>query len=221
MDILEGNILVVDDHPDNLDFLTRLLEKRGFKVQAVSSGPAALEIVRINPPDLILLDINMPEMIGFNVGQHLLADPKTRDIPIIFISALDDMESKLKAFAAGGVDYVTKPFRTNEVLARVNTHLNLRDMQKQLQLGKNILESTADAVSDILILTDLQGVIIRRNKTVASTPINTYRNLLSITISLGLATIAGNRELKLEEFIDRADQALFKAKNSGRDQIGI
>ena len=163
----------------------------------------------------------MPEMIGFNVGQHLLADPKTRDIPIIFISALDDMESKLKAFAAGGVDYVTKPFRTNEVLARVNTHLNLRDMQKQLQLGKNILESTADAVSDILILTDLQGVIIRRYKTVAGTPINTYRGLISITISLGLATIADNRELKLEEFIDRADQALFKAKNSGRDQIYI
>ncbi|MCJ7532308.1 MAG: response regulator [Anaerolineales bacterium] len=221
MDILEGNILVVDDHPGNLDLLNRLLEKRGFKVQAVSSGPAALEIVRINPPDLILLDINMPEMIGFNVGQHLLADPKTRDIPIIFIRTLDDMESKLKAFAAGGVDYVTKPFRTNEVLARVNTHLNLRDMQKQLQLGKNILESTADAVSDILILTDLQGIIIRRYKTVASTPINTYRGLISITISLGLATIPDNRELELEEFIDRADKALFKAQNSGRDQIGI
>jgi len=193
MDILKGNILVVNDHPDNLGLLTRLLEKRGFKVQAVSSGPASLEIVRISPPDLILLDINMPKMNGFKVGQHLLADPKTRDIPTIFISALDDMESKLIAFAARGVDYVTKPFRTNEVLARVNTHLNLRDMQKQLQLGKNIQEFTADAVSDILILTDLQEVIIRRNKTVASTPINTYRGPISITISLGLATIADNR----------------------------
>jgi len=81
----------------------------------------------------------MPEMNGFKVGQHPLAGPKTRDIPIKLISALDDMESKLIAFTAGGVDYATKPFRTNEVLARVNTHLNLRDMQKQLQLGKNIL----------------------------------------------------------------------------------
>ena len=72
-------------------------------------------------------------MNGFKVGQHLLAGPKTRDIPIIFISALDDMESKLIAFAAGGVDYATKLFRTNEDLARVNTHLNLRDMQKYLR----------------------------------------------------------------------------------------
>lgn len=116
--------------------VTRLLEKRGFQVQAVLSGRTALEMARVCPPDLILLDINMPEMNEFEVGQHLLADPKTRDIPIIFISAQDDMESKLKAFGAVGVDYVTKPFRTNEVLARVNTHFNLRDMQKQLELGK-------------------------------------------------------------------------------------
>jgi PleD family two-component response regulator len=102
-------------------------------VRQAISGPLALKAVRKSPPDLILLDILMPDMGGHEVCERLKADESTRDIPIIFISVLEDIQDKVKAFAAGGVDYVTRPFQEEEVLTRVETHLTLRAMQKQLE----------------------------------------------------------------------------------------
>lgn len=130
---LRGNILVVDDNPDNLRLLSQILAERGHKVRAVLSGARALAAVQSTLPDLILLDVLMPEMNGYQLCQQLKADEQTRDIPVIFISALDAIEDKIRAFSVGGVDYVNKPFQADEVLARVETHLALRELQKQLQ----------------------------------------------------------------------------------------
>jgi sigma-B regulation protein RsbU (phosphoserine phosphatase) len=126
------SILIVDDTPANLRLLSQMLAEQGYHVRPVPDGPLALAAVRAEPPDLILLDIRMPEMDGYQVCEQLKADAQTCDIPIIFISALDAAQDKVRAFHAGGVDYVTKPFQTAEVLARVETHLALRELQKQL-----------------------------------------------------------------------------------------
>ena len=104
-----------------------MLAEQGYQVRPVPDGPLALAAAQAEPPDLILLDIRMPEMDGYEVCGRLKADAHTRDIPIIFISALDATQDKVRAFQTGGVDYVTKPFQFEEVLARVETHLALRD----------------------------------------------------------------------------------------------
>jgi sigma-B regulation protein RsbU (phosphoserine phosphatase) len=132
-DTLRADILIVDDTPANLHLLSQMLAEQGYRVRPVPDGPLALAATRAEPPDLILLDIRMPEMNGYEVCEHLKADDQTRDIPIIFISALDAIQDKVRAFTVGGVDYVTKPFQVEEVLARVETHLTLRELQKQLQ----------------------------------------------------------------------------------------
>jgi diguanylate cyclase (GGDEF)-like protein len=130
-------ILVVDDSQDILNLLTDILTNYNYQVQHVSSGHAALKSVAVEVPDLILLDIKMPDMDGFEVCYHLKSDEKSRMIPVIFISALDEVVDKITGFEAGGVDYITKPFREAEVLARVETHLSLRRLQEQLE-GQNI-----------------------------------------------------------------------------------
>ncbi len=127
-----ADILVVDDTPDNLRLLSTMLSEQEYKVRKVTSGQLALRVVSLAPPDLILLDINMPQMNGYDVCKHLKAEPKTSEIPVIFISALDDVWDKVKAFDVGGVDYITKPFQSEEVLARVKNQLTLRSLQKQL-----------------------------------------------------------------------------------------
>jgi serine phosphatase RsbU (regulator of sigma subunit) len=134
------DILVVDDVPNNLRLLSNMLTENGYKVRSVINGHMALMAARAAPPDLILLDINMPGMNGYQVSEHLKADRKTRDVPIIFISGLDETEDKVRAFAVGGVDYVTKPFQVAEVLARVKTHLALRRLQIELQRANDDLE---------------------------------------------------------------------------------
>jgi len=136
----KADILIVDDVPANLYLLSEMLTRQGFKIRSAINGHMALMATRAAPPDLILLDINMPGMSGFEVCQHLIADEDTRDIPIIFISALDETADKVKAFTVGGRDYVTKPFQLQEVLARVETHLALRDLQAELQQANDELE---------------------------------------------------------------------------------
>ncbi|MFZ4441643.1 MAG: response regulator, partial [Syntrophales bacterium] len=110
-----ANIMVVDDHAANLKILQEVLQIKGYRVLAASDGKTALKAAARNPPDLILLDIIMPEMDGFEVCKRMKADAALREIPVIFISALAETEDLVKAFAVGGVDYVTKPFRFEEV----------------------------------------------------------------------------------------------------------
>ncbi|HIE01234.1 MAG TPA: response regulator [Thiotrichaceae bacterium] len=133
-------ILIVDDTPFNIDILSRLLTKRHFDVSIAENGEMALSIVKQKKPHLILLDIMMPGMDGFETCRRLKADSQTEDIPVIFISALTDSLDKVKGFELGAVDYITKPFQRKEVLARINTHLKLNLLQKQLQAKINELE---------------------------------------------------------------------------------
>ena len=135
----KANILVVDDTPINLNLLTEILTNHGYAVSAAKDGQEALTIARSpGQLDLILLDITMPDMDGYEVCSQLKAHQSTREIPVIFISALSDILDKVKAFGVGGVDYFTKPFQMEEVLARVQTHVALQQLQKRPRLGQNI-----------------------------------------------------------------------------------
>jgi sigma-B regulation protein RsbU (phosphoserine phosphatase) len=129
----KGNILIVDDTPANLRLLSQILIEQGYHVRPVPDGRLALAAVDAEQPDLILLDIRMPEMNGFEVCECLKANARNCNIPVIFISALDAVYDKVKAFGVGGADYITKPFQVDEVLARVETHMALQRLQKQLQ----------------------------------------------------------------------------------------
>lgn len=122
---MRGHVVVVDDEVDTLKLLKVLLESDGYGVRAFTSGSTALRSISANTPDLVLLDIRMPRMSGFEVCEELKADPASRSVPVIFLSAATDVEDKIKAFRAGGVDYVTKPFEREEVLSRVATHVSL------------------------------------------------------------------------------------------------
>ena len=126
-------ILLVDDVPANLQLLGDILINAGYKVRQVSSGKQAIQVADKEIPDLILLDIMMPEMDGYEVFQKLKKNPALVDIPVIFISALNDTANIVKALTAGGLDYINKPFQTEEVLARVHTHLKLRRLSRELQ----------------------------------------------------------------------------------------
>ena len=148
-DNLTGTILVVDDTSHVRHLLAAMLASRGHRVETADGGPQALEMVQAQPPDVILLDIMMPNMDGYEVCERLKADPQTWDIPIIFISALEQTEDIVKAFNTGGVDYVPKPFQVKEVLARVNAHLSLRVLQKQLWTAKE-LDTFAEAIAQDL-----------------------------------------------------------------------
>ncbi len=120
-----ADVLIVDDTPANLNVLSAILGKRGYRVRAAINGSLALKTAQKAPPDLILLDVQMPGMNGYQVCRQLKSEEPTRDIPVIFISALDDVLDKVEAFQAGGVDYITKPFQIEEVLARVENQLAL------------------------------------------------------------------------------------------------
>jgi two-component system, NtrC family, sensor kinase len=133
-------ILIVDDSQSDLEFLARILRDRGFEPRPVASGTLALRAARADPPDLILLDIRMPGMDGFELCGYLKADEALKDIPIIFITALSSTEDKVKAFSLGAVDYVSKPFQAEEILSRVSTHLSIRNYQRTLSLQNANLE---------------------------------------------------------------------------------
>ncbi|WP_413166710.1 diguanylate cyclase [Capilliphycus salinus ALCB114379] len=165
----ETHILIVDDNPDNVRLLAKILESQSFIVRKSLSGRMALQGVYRDPPDLILLDINMPEMNGFEVCQQLKNSEKSASIPVIFISALERIEDKVQAFELGGGDYITKPFQEQEVLMRVKNQLLIQQQHQQLleqnkRLEREIQERLkAEAEVRQLSLTDeLTGLYNRR-----------------------------------------------------------
>ena len=154
-------LLIVDDNPINLSVIVEYVEDLGFETMVAQDGLSALEKAQHSPPDLILLDVMMPELDGFETCKRLKAQETTRDIPVIFMTALANVEEKVKGFNNGAVDYITKPFQQEEVLARITTHLQLRDLNKQLiQANQKLitLNASKDKVFSI-IARDLRGPI--------------------------------------------------------------
>ncbi len=145
----KGSLLIVDDNPANLSLLTRILVRELYEVRVLGDGQPVLVSVLANPPDLILLDIMLPGLNGYAVCEQLKAHPEVCEIPIIFISARDEVESKVRAFAVGGVDYISKPFRVEEVLARVETHLSVRNLQRQLQVTNEQLARRLEELDQV------------------------------------------------------------------------
>jgi signal transduction histidine kinase len=144
----KANIMVVDDTPMNLHLLEDMLGKQGYDVRPLPRGALALRAAANDPPDLILLDIMMPDMNGYQVCEKLKQDEKLKEIPVIFISAHTESLDKVKAFRVGGIDYVSKPFQFEEVLARVETHLKLRRYHVELELRNERLNQTLDDLKD-------------------------------------------------------------------------
>ena len=170
-----GTVVIVDDNPNNLRVLSGILQQDGYKVRPARDGEMALRSIRATLPDLILLDIRMPGIDGYEVCRQLKDDPLTRDVPVIFISALHETEDKVEAFKLGAVDYVAKPFQIEEVLARVNTHMKLAQMQRQLE--QLVAERTGelrdsearyrgviDQASDMIMLVDREGIVMEANR---------------------------------------------------------
>jgi two-component system, sensor histidine kinase and response regulator len=150
----QQNILIVDDTPENLHILTQMLAGAGYRPRPVPSGSLALRAAAAEAPDLVLLDIRMPEMDGYEVCRRLKGDPALGDVPVIFLSALTDTTVKLEAFKVGGVDYITKPFQVEEVAARVAAHLRLRRLQRDLAATNaelHRLESLRDSLFHMLV----------------------------------------------------------------------
>ena len=165
----QTKILIVDDNPDNLRLLATILESHGYIVRKSLNGRMAIQASHRNPPNLILLDINMPEMNGYEVCQQLKASEATAQIPIIFISALDRMEDKVRAFELGGVDYITKPFQEQEVLMRVKNQLLIQQQRQELieqnqRLEQEIQERlrTEAQVRQLSLTDELTGLYNRR-----------------------------------------------------------
>jgi diguanylate cyclase (GGDEF)-like protein len=159
----ESTILIVDDQPANLKVLLSLLKLHYFQIRVAASGEQALIVLSKNLPDIILLDVMMPGMDGFETCQRIKANKATADIPVIFMTALDRIEDKVAGFEAGGVDYITKPFQQVEVLARVNTHISLRQRELELKETKNELFKQNKRLEQLSIIDDLTGLYNRRH----------------------------------------------------------
>jgi len=142
---MNERLLIIDDNVTNLKVAIDTLESYAYEVLMARNGQDGVQRAKIAHPDLILLDIKMPDMDGYEVCRRLKADEQTRQIPVIFISALDEVFDKMTAFSIGGVDYITKPFQTEELLARVRTHLTLRRLQQALQTANETLEEKVRA----------------------------------------------------------------------------
>ena len=156
------SVLVVDDTVENLRLLSDLLEQHGYEVRAVTNGRHALQAVEHAPPDLILLDIAMPGMDGFEVCRRLKATDGAKDVPVVFLTALTETADKVRAFESGAVDYVTKPFQFDEVLARVRTHVSLRRAQAALADSYARLRALEEVRDDLvhMIVHDMGGLLM-------------------------------------------------------------
>jgi len=311
----KATILIVDDHLRDFDLIVDVLSQQDFLVKSATSGWSALTLIESAPPDLILLDIEMPSMSGYDVCAQLKNNPQTQDIPIIFVSVSDQLFDKVKAFSVGGADYISKPYQIEELLARVNTHLALRELQKDLAqknqeleneitkrkayeqllekmvhtdyltkvlnqryflelaakeieraqqknspialiildidhfndindtyghlIGDKILQNLANLCQTKIRDGDIfaryggeefvilmpntkieaaQKIAERIRQSVFHSFMVTGRENVLITISLGITCWDGIRELNLDDLLDKADQALFEAKEAGRNR---
>jgi len=158
-----GDVLVVDDNRVNVGLLTGILSKRNYAVRNATDGPQALAVMRAAPPEIVLLDIRLPGMDGYEICRQMKADPRTKDIPVIFVSALDDGLDKARAFEVGGIDYVAKPFSSAEVVARVDNQLKISRLQRHLAQKNAELERANRMLQSLSYVDALTGVPNRRH----------------------------------------------------------
>jgi two-component system sensor histidine kinase/response regulator len=183
-----SDIMIVDDNPANLKLLEDMLRQQGHEVRAFPLGRLALAAAAKNPPDLVLLDVNMPEMNGYEVCERLKSATQLSDVPVIFLSALHEIQDKVRAFHSGAVDYVSKPFQFEEVHARVDTHLQLHRLQRALRLHNESLEEAVAVRTRELAQANARLTILDRSK-------GEFLNLISHEFRTPLIGIFGAGEL--------------------------
>ena len=200
---LTSNILIVDDTLANLKLLSGLLQTHGYKVRPVPSGEIALQVAKKDPPSLILLDINMPGMNGYEVCEQLKSDEKLKEIPVIFISALNDTVDKVKGFGLGAVDYITKPFQFEEVEARVRTHLELARLRKELEYqNANLEEIVALRTSELKELSDRLAIMDKAK--------GEFLSLISHEVRTPLVGLFGVAEILLSNASNDSEAAEYE-----------
>ncbi|MGD1866699.1 MAG: response regulator [Phormidesmis sp.] len=150
-----ADILIIDDTPANLRLLMSVLTEQGYRVRPVTNGQLAIDAAQLDPPDLILLDIKMPDLDGYEVCDRLKSDERTRDIPVIFLTVLDDVVDIVKGFELGGVDYITKPVRTGELIARIENQVQLQSLQRQISAQEDFLRSIYNGVEASISVLDV------------------------------------------------------------------
>ncbi len=214
----KGNILIVDDTPENLQVLSATLSDQGYKVRGVINGKMAIRAARSSSPDLILLDIKMPEMDGYEVCNQLKIDPNTSEIPVIFISALDEVLDKVTAFQVGGVDFITKPFHVAEVLARIEHQLTIQRLKKQLidrntELQQEIIErKKAEEAAAAASLAKSQFVANMSHE--LRTPLNA---ILGFTQVMSRDSLLSHENIENLRIINRSGQHLLELINDVLD----
>lgn len=192
-----GTVLIVDDCQENLQVLHGLLAQENFRVRVATSGQKALDAVKLNLPDLVLLDICMPEMDGYEVCRQLKSNSHSYDIPVLFISALSETDDIIKGFAVGGQDYITKPFQAAEVLARVRTHINLYALRRQLQQANQQLQQEIE------------------QKTQVESALTEYKNRLEDLVVERSAELAES-EYRFRTLVEQAADAIFLRDSQGQ-----
>jgi DNA-binding response OmpR family regulator len=207
------DILIVDDTPADLKLLTRKLQEKGYKVRPEPSGHLALQAAQNIPPDLILLDINLPEIDGFEVCKELKADKTLCDIPVIFISSYDEILDKVKAFSVGGVDYVTKPFQFEEVHARIKTHLMIRSLQLELkQYNQNLEELVRERTEQLAEVNERLSILDKAK--------NEFLHLISHELRTPLTGIFGILDMLFPEDLTKLEsKELWNTYNKAKNNI--
>ena len=217
-DLTPANILAVDDTPANLQLLVGLLSAQGHKVRPVASGELALRAVQASFPDLILLDISMPGMDGYEVCRRLKADERTRDIPVIFISAHAESADKVRGFELGGVDYVAKPFQVDEVLARVAAHVTIRRQQLRLEMNfKQLreLERLRDSLTH-MVVHDMRSPLLSLNLSLEYIATSIPRG------DAGLDEMIATSRMSVQSLVEMASQMLDVSRiESGTMQLNL
>ncbi|MDY6786290.1 MAG: adenylate/guanylate cyclase domain-containing protein [Cyanobacteriota bacterium] len=220
---LKDSILVIDDTPANLKLLTHMLSEQGYDVRVAPNGSMGLRAAQSAPPHLVLLDIKMPGLDGYEVCQRLKVDERTREVPVIFLSALDGVSDKLKAFQAGGADYITKPFESVEVLARVENQLTLRSLRTVLQQAEQqsrVLFAASQAINDA---PDLRSAVASILALICDTiPWNCAEAWMPNETGTALELVASQcRDSKFQAFEDKSQTMTFAPQEGLPGRIWI
>ena len=209
-----ADILIVDDTPANLDLLSGMLRGSGYRVRPVPNGRLALMAAANQVPDLVLLDINMPEMDGFEVCRRFKANDALEKVPIIFISALSDTQDKVRAFKAGGVDYITKPFQFEEVEARVVTHVKLRRLQQETEQQNQALEDSYSRLKELEGMRDSLTHMIVHDMRSPLTSVNCFLEVVKMKSE-------GVLDAKTLGYLDKVDRQVASVVAMVNDVLDI